>query len=129
MPKDLSIAALMADSGVGFGTSGARGLAEAMTDRVCYAYAAAFLAHLIMCGLLLVFGLLCRFRVAYLVGWMLIVGCIVLEHWIARRRSLKWIDVAFFRLNAVISAVFLIVVLAEVVFRGGFWLRWAAPIS
>ena len=34
---------------------------------------AAFLAHLLMCGLLLVFGLLCRFRIAYLVGWMIIV--------------------------------------------------------
>jgi len=33
--------------------------------------------------------LLCRFRLAYLVGWMIIVGCLVLEHWIARRRSLK----------------------------------------
>ena len=81
---------------------------------------AAFLAHLIMCGLLLAFGLLCRFRIAYLVGWMLIVGCLVLEHWIARRRSLNWINVAFFRLNAVVSAVFLLVTVAEVVFQGGF---------
>ncbi len=85
---------------------------------------AAFLAHLVMCGLLLVFGLLCRFRIAYLVGWMMIVGCLVLEHWIARRRSLNWINVAFFRLNAVVSAVFLIVTVAEVVFQGGFRLRW-----
>ena len=84
---------------------------------------AAFLAHLFMCGLLLAFGLLCRFRIAYLVGWMMIVGCLVLEHWIARRRSLNWINVAFFRLNAVVSAVFLIVTVAEVVFQGGFRLR------
>jgi 4-hydroxybenzoate polyprenyltransferase len=84
---------------------------------------AAFLAHLAMCGLLLAFGLLCRFRIAFLVGWMLIVGCLVLEHWIARRRSLNWINVAFFRLNAVVSAVFLIVTVAEVVFQGGFRLR------
>ena len=84
---------------------------------------AAFLAHLVMCGLLLAFGLLCRFRIAYLVGWMMIVGCLVLEHWIARRRSLNWINVAFFRLNAVVSAVFLIVTVAEVVFQGGFRLR------
>jgi 4-hydroxybenzoate polyprenyltransferase len=84
---------------------------------------AAFLAHLLMCGLLLGFGLLCRFRIAYLVGWMLIVGCLVLEHWIARRRSLKWIDVAFFRLNAVVSVIFLVVTVAEVVFQGGFRLR------
>jgi 4-hydroxybenzoate polyprenyltransferase len=84
---------------------------------------AAFLAHMLMCGLLLAFGLLCRFRIAYLVGWFIIVGCLVLEHWIARRRSLDWINLAFFRLNAVVSAVFLVVTLAEVVFQGGFRLR------
>jgi 4-hydroxybenzoate polyprenyltransferase len=87
------------------------------------ALAAAFLAHMVMCGLLLAFGLLCRFRLAYLLGWMIIVGCLVLEHWIARRRSLNWINLAFFRLNAVVSAVFLIVTVAEVVFQGGFKLR------
>jgi 4-hydroxybenzoate polyprenyltransferase len=84
---------------------------------------AAFLAHLVMCGLLLAFGLLCRFRVAYIIGWLIIVGCLVLEHWIARRRSLNWINVAFFRLNAVVSAAFFVVTVAEVVFQGGFKLR------
>jgi len=87
------------------------------------ALAAAFLAHLIMCGVLLAFGVLCRFRIAYLIGWFIIVGCLVLEHWIARRRSLNWINVAFFRLNTVVSAVFLIVTAAEIIFRGGFRLR------
>jgi 4-hydroxybenzoate polyprenyltransferase len=87
------------------------------------ALAAAFLAHMVMCGLLLAFGLLCRFRIAFAVGWFLIVGCLVLEHWIARRRSLNWINLAFFRLNAVVSAVFLIVTAAEVIFQGGFKLR------
>ena len=81
---------------------------------------AAFLAHMIMCGLLLAFGLLCRFRIAYLAGWFLIVGCLGLEHWIARRRSLNWINLAFFRLNALVSAIFLIVTAAEVIFEGGF---------
>jgi 4-hydroxybenzoate polyprenyltransferase len=80
------------------------------------ALAAAFLAHMVMCGLLLAFGLLCHFRIAYLIGWFIIVGCLVLEHWIARRRSLNWINLAFFRLNALVGAVFLIVVAAEVVF-------------
>jgi 4-hydroxybenzoate polyprenyltransferase len=84
---------------------------------------AAFLAHLVMCGLMLAFGLLCKFRIAYLVGWMLIVGCLMLEHWIARRRSLNWINLAFFRLNAVVSTIFLVVTLAEVIFLGGFRLR------
>ena len=36
----------MARSGVAFGTSGARGLATAMTDSVCYAYAQGFLQYL-----------------------------------------------------------------------------------
>src|SRR6266850_2155586 len=57
---------------------------------------AAFLAHMVMCGLLLAFGLLCGFRFAYGAGWIIIVLCIVLEHFIARRRPLKWINVAFF---------------------------------
>src|SRR6267142_5733758 len=49
------------------------------------ALGAAFLAHMVMCGLLLAFGWLCHFRVMYLIGWLLIVGCLVMEHWIARR--------------------------------------------
>jgi 4-hydroxybenzoate polyprenyltransferase len=87
------------------------------------ALGAAFLAHMIMCGLLLGFGLFCRFRLAYLVGWLIILGCLVLEHWIARRRSLNWINIAFFRLNALVGVVFLVVVAAEVIFQGGFRLR------
>ena len=83
------------------------------------ALAAAFLAHMLMCGLLLAFGFLCRFRIAYLIGWFIIVGCLVLEHWIARRRSLNWINLAFFRLNALVGAVFLAVVATEVFFQGG----------
>ncbi len=42
----IAIADLMSHSGVGFGTSGARGLAEAMTDRVCYLYTIGFLQYL-----------------------------------------------------------------------------------
>lgn len=81
---------------------------------------AAFLSHMVMCALLFAFGLLCRFRAAYVIGWMLIVGCLVLEHWIARRRSLHWVQNSFFRLNALVSVVFLAVVIAEVVFQNGF---------
>ena len=87
------------------------------------ALAAAFLAHMVMCGALFGFGLLCRFRIAYLIGWLIIVTCLVLEHWIARRRSLNWINLAFFRLNALVGVIFLVVVAAEVVFQGGFKLR------
>jgi 4-hydroxybenzoate polyprenyltransferase len=69
-----------------------------------------------MWGLLVVFGLLAGFRFAYYVGLLFILGCLLLEHWLARRRSLGWINLAFFRLNAVISVVFLVVTLTEIVF-------------
>ncbi|MCM8531193.1 MAG: phosphomannomutase [Lentisphaeraceae bacterium] len=46
MSKNYSVEELMELSGVKFGTSGARGLADNMTDEVCYAYTIAFLQHL-----------------------------------------------------------------------------------
>ena len=82
------------------------------------ALAAAFISHMLMWGVLVAFGLLCRFRVAYFTGLIFILGCLVLEHWLARRRSLKWINTAFFKLNAVVSTVFFVVTLAEVLFPG-----------
>jgi 4-hydroxybenzoate polyprenyltransferase len=82
------------------------------------ALSAAFLAHMLMWGLLFLFGLLSGFRVAYLVGLLIILFSLLLEHWLARRRSLKWINVAFFRLNALVSIVFLAITIAEVVFPG-----------
>lgn len=84
---------------------------------------AAFLAHMVMCGALFAFGLLCRFHIAYVLGWFIIVGCLVMEHWIARRRSLNWINLAFFRLNALVGAVFFAITAGEVIFQGGFHLR------
>ncbi len=48
----MRIGNLMRESGVKFGTSGARGLAQAMTDRVCYAYALGFLQHAAQAGTL-----------------------------------------------------------------------------
>jgi phosphomannomutase len=42
----VGIQELMTHSGVTFGTSGARGLAAAMTERVCYAYTRGFLQYL-----------------------------------------------------------------------------------
>ncbi|MGA2751447.1 MAG: 4-hydroxybenzoate octaprenyltransferase [Verrucomicrobiota bacterium] len=80
------------------------------------ALSASFLSHILMWGLLVVFGLLAGFRFAYYVGLLFILGCLLLEHWLARRRSLGWINLAFFRLNAVISVVFLVVTLTEIVF-------------
>lgn len=48
MKRILSV--IMQESGVSFGTSGARGLVTALTDRVCYSYAAAFAAYLLAGG-------------------------------------------------------------------------------
>jgi len=78
---------------------------------------AAFLAHMAMWLLLAVFGLLARFRgVAFYLGLGLILASLLLEHLIARRRSLGWVQNSFFRLNALISTIFLVVTLVEVVF-------------
>jgi 4-hydroxybenzoate polyprenyltransferase len=79
---------------------------------------AAFLAHLFMWGLLFLLGLLLRFRMTYLIGLLIILCSLLLEHWLARRRSLDWVNNAFFRMNGLISLVFLTVTVAEVVFPG-----------
>lgn len=47
----MRIGDLMSESGVKFGTSGARGLAVDMTDQVCYAYTAGFIQYLLAAGL------------------------------------------------------------------------------
>ncbi len=80
------------------------------------ALGAAFLSHFVMWLVLAAFGFLARFWVAYMIGLAIIAFCLVIEHWLARKRSLKWINVAFFRLNALISTVFLVVTVAEVAF-------------
>ncbi len=80
------------------------------------ALAASFLSHMVMWLILGVFGLLAGFRLAYYVGLIFILICLVCEHWLASKRSLDWINNAFFRLNAVISLVFLGVTLTEIAF-------------
>lgn len=82
------------------------------------ALTAAFLAHVLMWAVLAVFGLLAGFRVGFAAGLVIILACLVIEHWVARRRSLDWVNTAFFRLNALISFVFLAVTAGEVIFRG-----------
>jgi 4-hydroxybenzoate polyprenyltransferase len=82
------------------------------------ALTAAFLAHLLMWLILAVFGIAAGFRIAYTVGMGIICILLLVEHWLARRRSLKWINTAFFRCNAVISMVFLVMTVGEVAFPG-----------
>ena len=80
------------------------------------ALSAAFISHLLMWGVLALFGLLAGFRVAYFFGLVIVLISLMFEHWLARKRSLDWVNNAFFRLNALISIVFLAVVIAEIVF-------------
>lgn len=83
----------------------------------------AFLAHLLMWGVLVLFGVLNLFRLAYWLGSVVILGLLVAEHLLARRRDVRSINLAFFKLNAVISLLFLAIVSVEVVFPW-FKLRW-----
>src|SRR6185503_11447984 len=68
--------------------------------------------------LMVFLGVVSRFRLAYLVGLLIILVSLLLEHWLARRRSLKWINIAFFRLNALVSIVFFIATVVSVVYPG-----------
>ena len=80
------------------------------------ALTAAFLSHMIMLGLILLYGILLKMRVAFLIGWLIILLCLAFEHWLARKRSLSWINASFFKLNALISSVFFFVVATEILF-------------
>ena len=77
-----------------------------------------FLVHMLMWGLLAFFGLILRFRVPYFVGLIIILVSLLFEHWLARKRSLKWINVAFFRLNALVSIVFFVTTVVSVAWPG-----------
>ena len=62
---NIKINDLMQQSGVKFGTSGARGLAVEMTDQVCYAYTKGFLQYLEHTGSLKKNGELVEFKQLY----------------------------------------------------------------
>ena len=83
-----------------------------------------FLLHLLMWGLLAIYGLFSKFWIPYFVALLIILVSLLLEHWIARKRSLKWINVAFFRLNALVSITFMVGVVVSVAFP---WFR--APVG
>jgi 4-hydroxybenzoate polyprenyltransferase len=74
-------------------------------------------AHAVMAVLLLAFGLISGLRVPYYIGLGVILVCLVRQHVLARRRDPISLNVAFFRMNAVISAVFLGAVVVDVVLQ------------
>jgi 4-hydroxybenzoate polyprenyltransferase len=72
------------------------------------------LAHAVMGVALLGFGLISHLRVPYYVGLTIIVLCLVVQHIVARKRDPVSLNLAFFRMNALISMVFLSAVVADV---------------
>ena len=75
------------------------------------------MAHAIMAVLLLAFGLISSLRVPYYTGLGIILVCLVAQHRLAKKRDPISLNAAFFRMNAVISAVFLGAVVLDVVLR------------
>mgnify|MGYP000897214163 FL=1 len=79
-----------------------------------------FLSHMLMWVLLCLFGFVFKFRYVYFGGMLVILICLIMEHFLARKRTLYWINIAFFRLNSLVSIVFFVIVAAEVIFQSGF---------
>jgi 4-hydroxybenzoate polyprenyltransferase len=77
----------------------------------------ALAAHAVMVGLLLAFGLISGMRVPYYVGLVIIFTCLGVEHKLAQHRDPVRVNVAFFRMNALISMVLLTSVVADVAWR------------
>ena len=77
----------------------------------------ALAAHAVMVGLLLAFGLISGMRVPYYVGLVVIFTCLGVEHKLAQHRDPARVNVAFFRMNALISVVLLAAVVVDVVSR------------
>lgn len=74
----------------------------------------AMVAHVVMTGLLAVFGWLTKLSWPYFVGVVVIAGCLAVEHRLAQRRDPVSLNLAFFRMNAVISVLFLVATIAGV---------------
>jgi len=75
------------------------------------------LAHAVMAALLLGFGLISQMGWPYYAGWAAIAACLVHQHRLARNQDPVSVNVAFFRMNAVISVILLVAVVTDVVVR------------
>ena len=74
-------------------------------------------AHALMAAALLGFGLISGLRVPYYVGLSVIVVCLIVQHVVARKRDPVSLNVAFFRMNAIISLLFLAAAVVDVGWR------------
>jgi len=67
-------------------------------------------SHAVMAVTLLAFGLISGMRLPYYVGLAVIAICLMWQHLLARKQDPVSLNVAFFRMNAIISVVFLVAV-------------------
>lgn len=74
-------------------------------------------AHAVMVLALLAFGLISHMWMPYYAGLSIIALCLIVQHVVARKRDPVSLNVAFFRMNAVISVVFLGAVLIDVTMK------------
>jgi 4-hydroxybenzoate polyprenyltransferase len=74
----------------------------------------ALAAHAMMVAALLGFGLISGMRVPYYVGLVIIITCLGVEHRLAQDRDPASVNVAFFRMNALVSVVLLMAVILDV---------------
>jgi 4-hydroxybenzoate polyprenyltransferase len=74
-------------------------------------------AHAVMTVALLGFGLISGMRLPYYAGLALVVACLFRQHFLARKQDPVSLNVAFFRMNAIISVVFLVAVVVDVASR------------
>ncbi len=72
-------------------------------------------AHLVMWVVLVGFGLISGLHWPYYSGLALMAGCLVRQHRLARKQDPASLNTAFFRMNAIISLLFLAAVLVDVV--------------
>jgi 4-hydroxybenzoate polyprenyltransferase len=75
---------------------------------------AALSFHLVMMALLLAFGLVAQLGAIYFIGLAPIYVSIIVQHVLARKQDARSVNLAFFRVNAIVSVLVLLSVVADV---------------
>lgn len=92
--------------------AGLRSMVVALGPKLALRAALGF--HFVMMSFLLAFGLISNLGATYFVCLAPIYLVIFLQHWFARKQDAKSINIAFFRVNAVVSVLVLIAVVGDV---------------
>jgi 4-hydroxybenzoate polyprenyltransferase len=74
-------------------------------------------AHAVMAVTLAGFGWVAGMGGIYYAGLAIIAGCLLGQHLLARKQDVASVNTAFFRMNAIVSIVFLAAVVADVAWR------------